>query len=51
MNIRRLLAAGAATTTLALAISTADPALAQSTAGQVQELIVTGTRTPPSTGG
>jgi len=51
MNTRGMLAAGAATTALALVISAASPALAQSTASQVQELIVTGTRTPPSTGG
>ena len=45
-------AANAATVALALmASAAAGPALAQSTASQAQELIVTGTRTPPSTGG
>ena len=51
MSNTQRFAAGAATTALALATLTAGPALAQSTASQVQELIVTGTRTPPSTGG
>ena len=51
MHTRRMLAAGAAATALALAIGAGSPALAQSTASQAQELIVTGTRTPPSTGG
>jgi iron complex outermembrane receptor protein len=51
MTNKQRLAAGAATVTLAFAGLSASPALAQSTASQVQELIVTGTRTPPSTGG
>ncbi len=51
MSNKQKLAAGAATTALALATLTAGPALAQSTASQVQELIVTGSRTPPSTAG
>lgn len=40
-----------ATTALATGLLLAGSALAQSTAGQVQELIITGTRTAPSTGG
>ena len=51
MSNKQTLAASAATTVLAWAALSAGQALAQSTASQVQELIVTGTRTPPSTGG
>ena len=52
MSNKHKLAAGAATMALTLAgLSAAGPALAQSTASQVQELVITGTRTPPSTGG
>lgn len=48
MLMKRLVA-GAATTAMTLAL--AATAHAQSTAGQVQEVIVTGTRAPPSTVG
>ena len=51
MSIRTALAAGAASATLAICLVGAEPALAQSTASQGNEVIVTGTRTPPSTGG
>jgi len=51
MSNKQKLAAGAAMTALALATLTAGQALAQSTASQVGELIITGTRTPPSTQG
>ena len=51
MNSRTILAASAAATTLAILAGLPAPAMAQSTAGQVQEVIVTGTRKPPSTGG
>ena len=51
MTNKQRLAAGAATMALVLSGLMATPALAQSTASQVQELIITGTRTPPSTGG
>jgi iron complex outermembrane receptor protein len=51
MTNKQRLAAGAATMALGLSGLAATPAFAQSTAGQVQEVIVTGTRTPPSTGG
>ena len=40
-----------ATTALATGLLLAGQAFAKSTAGQVTEVVVTGTRTPPSTGG
>lgn len=52
MKLRTMFAASAAATTLALlGAGIATPAKAQSTAGQVQEVIITGMRQPPSTGG
>ena len=51
MSNKQKLAAGSAALALVALGLGATPALAQSTASQVQELIVTGARTPPSTAG
>ena len=52
MKLKTILATTvAAATFVALGAGIATPAKAQSTAGQVQELIITGRRAPPSTGG
>lgn len=52
MRTKSAFAAGAAKAVLTLAlIGATTPALAQSTAGQANEVIVTGSREPPSTGG
>ena len=50
MSFRNILAVGAAAASLA-SVFGANEAFAQSTASQAQEVIVTGTRTPPSTAG
>ena len=50
MTFRNILAVGAAAASLA-SVFGANEAFAQSTASQAQEVIVTGTRTPPSTAG
>ena len=52
MRSKQMFAASAAAAALALlTLGAPAPVMAQSTASQAQELIVTGTRTPPSTGG